>query len=570
MERLKRLAFFLCAAFLVILSAVSAVAESTMEPLLAASEWADYTVTLEERDGEFCGAIAENANGDRIFVIAMKNDNGKFELSVCFPELLPNEIATEEMTIHPIPDTDTMIGGMELYFSKNAGRDGNYVEFCYHPENDWMLLAVAGVLDGQRYIYNPLYFGDDYEYKTHCSYEDDGIRLSMQDGFEFFKPKNFSYEKTLKQAVEFTKAWIAEREPIAMETLKKAFSEADFASKKLVRIDYTVENGKCAVMAVYDSGNNYELYLTDTTKKNCAIRLDQIIPYSDRINRIQLEALDLEDDGWHDLHIFSFCEENIHYSFWLAYNDDEGAKIFVVYRTDSKGSPSDYNHLSIVGENAEFSYNGIFGGIYAQAPEVLCSAETFDLDIALALGRETYQNYLNGEAPYIPHTDGDYVIPQPCGARLKSGKWPVYSGPGTYYYRESNGKAAVSTNDWIQVFGREGEWALIQYRVSENHFRFGYVHAEAVENFLDVPELKFEYTPLDGWISSLTSDPFGSDKYKSPISEKLSKTARLAAMTLSKMYIEGFLPDGTPIRLFASSSVFPSSYQFLEFLLPNQ
>ena len=53
-----------------------------MARLLAVSEWANYTVTLEERDGEFCGAIAENANGDRIFVIAMKNDNGKFELSV--------------------------------------------------------------------------------------------------------------------------------------------------------------------------------------------------------------------------------------------------------------------------------------------------------------------------------------------------------------------------------------------------------------------------------------------------------------------------------------------------------
>lgn len=545
---MKRSAFFLCAAFLAILCAASAVADSTMDRLLAASEWANYTVTLEERDGEFCGAIAENVNGNRIFVIAMENDDGKFELSVCFPELLPNGIATEEMTIHPIPDTDTMIGGMELYFSKNAGRDGNYVEFCYHPENDWMLLAVAGVLDGQRYIYNPLYFGDDYEYKTHCSYEDDGIRLSMQDGFEFFEPENFSYEKTLKQTADFTKTWIAEREPIAMETLKKAFSEADFASKELVRIDYTVENGECAVMAVYDSGNNYELYLTDTTKKNCAIRLDRIIPYNDRISRIQLEALHSDVD---------FCEDDIHYSCWLAYNDDEGAKICSVYRTDIKRNPSDYNHLLITGENAEFSYDGMFGGIYAQAPEVLRSAETFDLDIALALGRETYQNYLNGGAPYIPHTDGDYVIPQPCGARLKSGKWPVYSGPGTYYYRESNGKAAVSTNDWIQVFGREGEWALIQYRVSGNHFRFGYVPAEAVDNFLDIPELKFEYTPLDGWISSLTSDPFGSGKYESPVSVELSKPARLAAMTLSKMYIEGFLSDGTPIRLFASSSVLP-------------
>ena len=34
-------------------------------------------------------------------------------------------------------------------------------------------------------------------------------------------------------------------------------------------------------------------------------------------------------------------------------------------------------------------------------------------------------------------------------------KFPVYSGPGAEYERAANGKASVSTNDWIQVFGSE-------------------------------------------------------------------------------------------------------------------
>ena len=54
-------------------------------------------------------------------------------------------------------------------------------------------------------------------------------------------------------------------------------------------------------------------------------------------------------------------------------------------------------------------------------------------------------------------------------------KFPVYSGPGTHYVRAAEGKATVSTNDWIQVFGTENGYALIQYAISADHMRFGYI-----------------------------------------------------------------------------------------------
>ncbi len=54
-------------------------------------------------------------------------------------------------------------------------------------------------------------------------------------------------------------------------------------------------------------------------------------------------------------------------------------------------------------------------------------------------------------------------------------KFPVYSGPGEQYVRAANGKASVSTNDWIQVFGTEKGYVLIQYALSSDRMRFGYI-----------------------------------------------------------------------------------------------
>ncbi|NLA53655.1 MAG: hypothetical protein GX858_04780, partial [Clostridiales bacterium] len=56
-------------------------------------------------------------------------------------------------------------------------------------------------------------------------------------------------------------------------------------------------------------------------------------------------------------------------------------------------------------------------------------------------------------------------------------KLPVYTGPGWEYARAAKGKATASTNGWVQVFGREGDWLLILYSISDRQLRFGYVTA---------------------------------------------------------------------------------------------
>lgn len=70
-------------------------------------------------------------------------------------------------------------------------------------------------------------------------------------------------------------------------------------------------------------------------------------------------------------------------------------------------------------------------------------------------------------------------------------KYEVYSGPGKDTIRGGNGKAAVSTNGWIQVFGQENGWILIQYSIDNAHYRFGYIGADSLPKDAYVGYLNF-------------------------------------------------------------------------------
>lgn len=90
-------------------------------------------------------------------------------------------------------------------------------------------------------------------------------------------------------------------------------------------------------------------------------------------------------------------------------------------------------------------------------------------------------------------------------------KYEVYSGPGAHYLRGGNGKAAVSTNDWIQVFGRENGYILIQYDITSDHLRFGYIPEAALPKKASVGNLNLEYA--DAVLTAptfLTDDPLKS------------------------------------------------------------
>lgn len=90
-------------------------------------------------------------------------------------------------------------------------------------------------------------------------------------------------------------------------------------------------------------------------------------------------------------------------------------------------------------------------------------------------------------------------------------KYEVYQGPGECYGRSGGGKASVSTNDWIQVFGRENGWIMIQYDVSGDHMRIGWIREGALPDDAAVPALRF--SPVAAYTTRsvvMTDDPLFS------------------------------------------------------------
>ncbi len=111
-------------------------------------------------------------------------------------------------------------------------------------------------------------------------------------------------------------------------------------------------------------------------------------------------------------------------------------------------------------------------------------------------------------APELPESSQLTVWPVSFTGKQK---YDVYSAPDKNALRGGNSKAKVSTNGWIQVFGTEGGWVLIQYSIDAQHYRFGYISDRSLPKNADVPELGFIRT--DAFAASdlsVTDDPLYS------------------------------------------------------------
>ena len=130
-------------------------------------------------------------------------------------------------------------------------------------------------------------------------------------------------------------------------------------------------------------------------------------------------------------------------------------------------------------------------------------------------------------------------------------KYSVYQGPGTQYGQGGNGKAKVSTNDWIQVFGQENGWIMIQYDITSDHMRIGWIEASALPRNKTVKTLNFEalsaYTLTQ---VSMTDDPLLSKTSIGMIPQGTS--VKWLATMGEWAYVE--VNSGTPVRGFVLSS----------------
>lgn len=93
-----------------------------------------------------------------------------------------------------------------------------------------------------------------------------------------------------------------------------------------------------------------------------------------------------------------------------------------------------------------------------------------------------------------PVTPTDFYTPISATLRPRE-KYDVFAAPGRDSYRAANGKAVMSTNDWVQIFGEEDGWVLVQYDISRDQMRFGYVDASVLPKNTEVQTLHWYDLP---------------------------------------------------------------------------
>ena len=129
--------------------------------------------------------------------------------------------------------------------------------------------------------------------------------------------------------------------------------------------------------------------------------------------------------------------------------------------------------------------------------------------------------------------------------------YAVYSAPDVKSIRGASGKAKVSTNDWVQVFGREGSWLMVQYDVKDSFYRIGYISDKAIPVGMTVSELNLTNTAsMTREAVSVTDDPLGGQGTLVDLPAE-SRVTRLGSMG-DWSYIEG-TQDGKLFRGFVPS-----------------
>ena len=149
-------------------------------------------------------------------------------------------------------------------------------------------------------------------------------------------------------------------------------------------------------------------------------------------------------------------------------------------------------------------------------------------------------------APDLPQSAELKVYPVTFAGKKK---YDVYTAPDKSSIRGANGKARVSTNSWIQVFGTEGDWVLIQYSIDASHYRFGYISSSSLPRKANVPELSFD--GADAWTvgeTRITDDPLYSQTTLATLPDRCRVTW-LATMgqwayieSSTGDYLRGFVP----------------------------
>ncbi|MBQ8162040.1 MAG: hypothetical protein IJ083_15040 [Clostridia bacterium] len=116
--------------------------------------------------------------------------------------------------------------------------------------------------------------------------------------------------------------------------------------------------------------------------------------------------------------------------------------------------------------------------------------------------------------------------------------YAVYSAPTKKSIRGAKGRARVSTNGWIQVFGAEEDWMLVQYAISDKQNRIGYIYVNALPKDVTITDLNLKHTAaVINYDVEVTDDPLVSQTPLAKLTENTKVTCLGTMGTWT--YIEG-------------------------------
>ena len=137
-------------------------------------------------------------------------------------------------------------------------------------------------------------------------------------------------------------------------------------------------------------------------------------------------------------------------------------------------------------------------------------------------------------------------------------KYAVYTGPGPGYYRGGGGRALVGTDERMLLYGVDNGWALIQYAVSKDRLRFGYIPLATLPGMYQKggrlkpvnlsAQAEAAVVKNDTFI---TDDPYISREVLMPLAAGRENVLYLGTLDGAWAYVQAENDQGIPLRGFA-------------------
>ncbi len=516
-----------------------------------ATEWKGYAVIAQDTDGTLCGAVVRNPDtGGRALVIG-DMQNGAFTLAARCEAAIPADWADGDLTVDADNGKETnQYPSVTVRVPTDDSHSLYYVTFMLR-NGSWQLRQLRGQYESTVYSLYPMADG---------SWEADDMaacRIAVLPGEALGGTmETFAFEQSVRTAAEAIRTKYERQAETIRGMLQAAFPGTPLAEGMPVTWTFSynedlllaaaaaVRVGTEAVLCLWtpaddgawNAAANWHTLAADVSAESLWMNLGYddsgetlVLSLNDRAAAdmaelgFQLDA----DGGWTALY-YSFTNDQG--DFWNANRNGS------LWRVFAGGFIAEEGYLYWPEDPAQTAF--------AAFDSAQMKREMLTL----------YDDFMAGEPPMIPGGSSAYALPQPCGATLTKGTYAVYTGPGRQYAREADGKAAVSTADWVQVFGTDGDWVLIQYRVQGALLRFGYIETSALQNPAAVPALTLESVLLENTDNEfVTSNPLGLGGRLRFDYSGVSMT-RLGTLGDFWMYVELTLPNGKPARMFAEIS----------------